>query len=257
MKIGSEEWRTVIREGGSHLGLNISDEAARMFGRYGEELLLWNRKINLTAITDPFEIAVKHFIDSAAALPYLSDLSDLYDLYGESALSVESAGTNYRLLDIGSGPGFPGIVLKILEPGLRVTLIDSVRKKVSFMNHIIRLLGLTHIKAVHIRAQDLARRPDAAGGFDGVISRALADLDHFVALAWPFAGEGGRIIAMRGETTRADIGAARTAARTVAGISAAESDARPGLFERFEYRLPYLDAARTVVIHSASNSDME
>ncbi|MCK5554534.1 MAG: 16S rRNA (guanine(527)-N(7))-methyltransferase RsmG, partial [Deltaproteobacteria bacterium] len=118
----------VLVEGAKVLGIDLSTERLGAFDFLMEELLRWNRKMNLTAISDPFEIVVKHFLDSLTLSPHLS--------FGSS------------LLDMGSGAGFPCIVLKISDPSLRVTSIDSSRKKLSFQRHVIRQLGLEGIDAV-------------------------------------------------------------------------------------------------------------
>lgn len=225
MRIGSAKWKGIIQEGGADLGVAIPFEAADRFAVYGEELIRWNRRINLTAITDPLAVAVKHFLDSTAAAPYIPP--------------------NARLLDIGAGPGFPGLVLKIIRPDLFVTLLDSVRKKVSFQQQVIRLLGLSDIQARHGRAEEMAVTD--ADGFDVVICRALGDLGRFYRLSRPFLAAGGRCIAMKGRREEVE-----------AEIADLASDPGGGTgWQRIPYTLPYLEAPRTLTIHSASNSGRE
>lgn len=142
------------------------------------ELLRWNQKVNLTSITDPAEAREKHLLDSLSLLPLLQ---------GEE-----------RLLDIGSGGGFPCIPLKLAAPGLQVVSVDAVQKKIAFQRHVARLLGLQGFAAEHLRVEQLPSHPLGKGGFDLVVSRAFAALEQFAALALPCLAPGGRIIAMKG-----------------------------------------------------------
>lgn len=224
MRIGSPEWRRRIQAGGIALGVSIAPERAGQFGLYGEELIRWNRRVNLTAITDPLEVAVKHFLDSAAAAPHIPP--------------------HARLLDIGAGAGFPGLALKILRPDLDVVLIDSVRKKVSFQQHVIRTLGLAGVSAVHLRAEDMA--PSDENRFDAVICRAVTDLSRFFELARPLLAPDGACIAMKGRLEEVELEMAECRSAHGPGIR----------WRTVPYRLPYLDAPRTLAIHSASKSAM-
>ena len=162
------------------IDFSISQEEISRFDIYLRELKAWNEKFNLTAIKEDREIVIKHFLDSLTPLRLIKPGS--------------------ILLDIGSGAGFPGIPLKIVEPSLNITLIDSVNKKVTFMKHIIEELGLSGIEAIHTRAEDLAKT--RKGGFDVVISRALAGLPDFIKIGEPFLKPEGILIAMKG--SRAD-----------------------------------------------------
>ncbi|MFZ2632131.1 MAG: 16S rRNA (guanine(527)-N(7))-methyltransferase RsmG [Desulfosalsimonadaceae bacterium] len=157
---------------------------------YVAELLAWNEKTNLTAITDPAEVAEKHILDSL--------------IPGKFIQSVLSGG-KISLLDIGSGGGFPGIPLKIFMSHLRVTMVDSVRKKVNFLKYVIRTLQLEGIDAIHARVEDLAGQREFAGNFDVVISRAFTALDRFVMLAVPFIKPDGIIIAMKGKEVQKEL----------------------------------------------------
>lgn len=189
MKIGSPEWEKVIRESVPR-GTHIDDEMMGRFFEYTFELLRWNHTTNLTAITDPLDIAVKHLADS------ISPASDI--------------GKRGVVLDIGSGGGFPGIPLKIANPGLTVTLIDASRKKVSFMRHVIRHLNLTGITALHARAEELAKQDTYLKFFEVVISRALSDLTKYLALALPLVSKPGTIIAMKGRLDGNEVSSARS-----------------------------------------------
>lgn len=167
---------TTLSEYAEASGFSLSREQLFLFQTYLRELKAWNERFNLTAIKDDRDILIKHFIDSMTPIGLIRPGS--------------------ALLDIGSGAGFPGIPLKVMEPSLKVTLLDSVNKKVTFMRHVIAELGLADIEAVHSRAEELAKT--RRGGFDVVISRALTNLADFIKLGEPFLKPDGILIAMKG-----------------------------------------------------------
>lgn len=167
----------MLREGASGFGVSLSPWDTGKFVRYLEILKAWNTHINLTALKDDDEIAVSHFLDSLSAARFVNGAE--------------------RLLDIGSGAGFPGIPLKIAMPELEVTLIESAHKKTVFMNEVIRELGLTGIRAVWGRAEDGANGIPR-GSFPCVISRAVSGVKEVLALSEPYLSPGGSIILMRG-----------------------------------------------------------
>lgn len=165
-----------------------------MFEKYLQLLLKWNKTYNLTAITDPAEIKIKHFEDSLAPIPFLP-------------CHAEASAKAGRLLDIGTGAGFPGIPLKIARPDLHIVLLDAQRKKIAFCQAVIRELGLTEIEAYQGRAEDL-KRVEKWGKFDVVISRATFSLQDFLKMALPFSKPSGLAIAMKSrnwEKERADV----------------------------------------------------
>ena len=189
MDIASEKWRTLITQGAAAFGLTVNPPQALQFSRHARMLAQWNRKINLTAITDPVQVAVKHYLDAIAPLNH-----------------IPGSG---RLLDIGTGGGFPGIPLKIMRPDQPMTLIDSVRKKITFVKSAIRELGLEHIEALHTRAEQLGCDATYAAKFNVIVCRALADLQAVVRLARPLLAAKGCIVIYQGPTTdpqdRADL----------------------------------------------------
>jgi len=180
------ENQKLLIEGAKVFGVHLDEEAVKRFDIYLKQLIKWNQKINLTAIRSEEGIVLRHFLDSLSVKPYLS---------GQSCV-----------LDIGSGAGFPGIPLKIAQPSLRMTLIDSVRKKVDFQRHVIRMLGLRGTETIHGRAQDRETVQNLGGRFDITLSRAFSDLRAFLVLSLPFLKEGGTAIAMKGETDDAERG---------------------------------------------------
>jgi len=169
------------------------------FLRYRQELLDWNTRINLTAITDPEEILLKHYLDSLSLL-----------------IAYDRPGT--RLLDIGSGAGFPGLVLKIVRPDWQVTLLEATGKKVAFLRHMIELLQLTGIKAVHGRAEDLAHQAEYRTSFDVVTARAVASLPTLLEYAAPFCCVGGQIILPKKGELLEELAQGERAARQVGGV---------------------------------------
>ena len=169
----------LLIEGARTLGIHLDEKTVEAFDLFLRELLKWNQKINLTAIRTEKEIITKHFLDSLSVCPYLPQ--------------------SISILDIGSGAGFPGIPLKMVDPTSEVTLIDSVRKKVDFERHMIRTLGLKGIEAIHDRIDDEKIVQRFENRFDYVVSRAFSDLSTFLILSYPFLKEGGIALAMKGE----------------------------------------------------------
>jgi len=179
------ENKNLLVEGTKTFGIHLDKKTVEVFDLYLKELLKWNQKINLTAIRSEKGIVLKHFLDSLSAYPYLPIPSSI--------------------LDIGSGAGFPGIPLKIVEPSFEITLIDSVRKKVDFQRHIIRLLGLKGIEPIHGRIQDKEILQILGGQFDVVISRAFSDLQTLLLLSFSFLKKGGKVLAMKGDVSQEEI----------------------------------------------------
>lgn len=150
------------------------------FDRYGDILLKWNSVMNLTAVTDEKEIVIKHYVDSLTVLPYID----------------RSGAKNFA--DIGTGAGFPGIPVKIMRPDLHVLLLDSLAKRVNFLNEVISELGLKGIRAVHMRAEDAGRDPKFREKFDCAAARAVAPMNILLEYCMPFVRKDGLFIAMKG-----------------------------------------------------------
>ena len=222
MKIDSDEWRRTVVEGSRLLGVSVAPDQASALGRHAQELLKWNRVTNLTAITEPMEMAVKHYVDAAAAAPWIDRAA--------------------RVLDAGSGAGFPGIPLKILRPDIRVTLVDSVRKKVAFLKYVIRTLSLEDIEAVPGRLEDLGRLSAYNCRFDVVICRAFSSLEGFISLTTSFLGPGGYLLAMKGPKAVNDLDHA-----CVDDYGFITLDDRRFLMRRYRYRLPFLESRRSLI----------
>lgn len=226
MQIGSKKWRNLIYEGAKDFDIHVDKRKIEKFAIHALELMKWNQKVNITAITDPFEVAVKHIMDSIVPMKVIP--------------------SNASLLDIGSGGGFPGIPLKICVPSLSVTLIDASRKKVSFLKHIIRMLELKNIDALHIRTEEFVNKQDIAKTFNIVISRAFSSMTTFVLTALPFLKKEGVIIAMQGKVSGDDIQLLRASVNQSHAILMGENT------EAFEisvkkYSLPFIESDRSMV----------
>jgi 16S rRNA (guanine527-N7)-methyltransferase len=206
-----------LQQGCQALGVGVSEDVPAKLLRLMNELLKWNAKVNLTAITEPEEVLEKHFLDSLAVLP-----------------EVEGAAS---LLDLGAGAGFPGIPLKLARPALNVTLVDAVGKKVGFLKAAIATLGLKEARGLHARAEG---NPEDEGipRAELLIARAFMDLPDWLNLAPAYLLPGGRVVAMLGKAQPDEELHARAAERKLRLISARQ------------YRLPFSGAARQVAVFS-------
>ena len=170
----------LLTNGCAQMGLNLNEVQVSQFEKYLSLLLEWNEKFNLTAITNPQEIIIEHFLDSLSVL--------------QSGVVQKSA----HLLDIGSGAGFPGLPLKIMIPGIRLTLVDAVQKKTLFLEEVIRQLELSQSEAIHARAEDLGRMQSHREVYDIVVSRAVAELRVLLEYCLPFVKTGGYLVLHKG-----------------------------------------------------------
>jgi len=220
MRIDSDQWQRTVIEGASALGLKVTNDQARAMGDHARLLLDWNRTTNLTAITEPMAVAIKHDVDSLAAVCWIGDA--------------------VRILDAGSGGGFPGIPLKILRPDLSITLVDSVRKKVSFLKHAIRTIGLEGIEAVHGRLEALGESPGYRGAFDMVVCRAFSSLETFAERTAGFLAPGGSLLALKGPQTDHPL-------ETAGNGSAIRLGGRSFTIHVHRYQLPVLNLQRRAV----------
>jgi len=212
-----EEWDKIIRQGVGAFDIILTEQQIRLFYQHAEELMHWTRKVNLTAIKDPREIAIKHFVDSLGPSNFLIPMK--------------------TVLDVGSGGGFPGLPLKVLHPYIDLTLVDAVRKKTSFIQHVIRRLKLKGAKAIHTRVEDL-RQQKAFIPFDTIICRAFSDLAFIIFNALPLLSPGGKIVVWKGRMPENEIKELQTCF-PVETLSL-EMTIEP-------YRLPVYDAERTIV----------
>lgn len=176
----NNELKELFIGGIKEYGIQLDTMQLELFFKYKELLLEWNKKINLTAIEDDRDIIIKHFIDSLSIVPYLKDCKSL--------------------IDIGTGAGFPGIPVKIIQEDIDVVLLDSLEKRVSFLNTIISEMKLADIKAIHARAEDFGKESKNREYFDVATARAVANLPVLLEYSMPFVKIGGIFIAMKGSS---------------------------------------------------------
>ncbi len=183
----------------AQLGIELTPGQIKAFDVYAAELSAWNQRFNLTAITDPDEVRIKHFLDSLTCL---------------LAMGRSPAG---RIVDIGTGAGFPGLPLKILCPRLSLTLIESVEKKADFCHHMVDVLGLSRVEVLHARAETVAHLPAHRASYDWAVARAVAALPVLLEYLLPFLRVGGAAVAQKGDTAPAEVASADEALQLLGG----------------------------------------
>lgn len=208
--------RQILIEGAKSFNLTLTDQIVDKFFQYKQQVIEWNEKINLTAITQEEDFILKHFLDSISVLKF-----------------VNNSGS---LLDIGTGAGFPGIPIKLIFDKINITLMDSLEKRVKFLKHTISLLDLKGIDAIHGRAEDLGQRLEYREKFDICIARAVASLPVLMEYSLPFIKIGGTFIAMKAET-KGEIENSQKALQLLGGKIETIS----------EFILPMSDHKRTII----------
>jgi len=210
-------------------GVEPTPELADRLEIYARLLVEWNQKMNLTAITDPVGIAVKHFADSLTVAPLLP------------------AGA-FRLIDVGTGAGFPGVPLALLRPDCRLTLLDSLNKRLVFLEEVCRQLDLP-VTLVHARAEEGGRRPDLREQYDVAVARAVAAMPVLCEYCLPFVRVGGRFLALKGPDADRERAEASRGIGVLGGKVAAVTafslpkEPIPGI-EPMERRLLHIDKVR-------------
>jgi len=206
------------------LGITLGAKEVSQFTTYYNELLKWNEKINLVSVKSELDIPMKHFIDSLTLLPFIKNKKG-------------------RFLDIGSGAGFPGVPLKIVLNSLKVSLLESSRKKSSFLKHIIRSLKLTDIFVITSRAEGLMENKSYRGCFDTVTSRATFKLPEYLQMGAFFLSESGILIAMKGKKADEEVTEAAGMSQTL-GLKYILSQ---------EITLPFTGDFRRIIIYEKSS----
>ena len=219
--ISFEEFAELFAKG----GMDVSEEQYLRLKKYAELLVDWNEKINLTAITDPQAIAEKHFYDSVYP----------FTLCGEKFSS---------LIDVGTGAGFPSLPLLICRGGFELTMLDSLNKRVNFLNEVTAALGLD-AETVHGRAEEFGRKPDFREQFDAASARAVANLTVLTEYCLPFVKVGGAFFALKGKDGEAELNDAKSAIKALGGEVA---DVK-------KYALPSGDVRVLIVIRKAKATD--
>ena len=212
--------RELLKKGLEELGLDSGEKRLEQFARYSALLTDWNKKINLTAITDPRDVSVKHFLDSILLLK-ASDIP-----------------IGARVIDVGTGAGFPGIPVKIMREDISLTLLDSLQKRVNFLNEVTGALRLTETEAVHGRAEEFGTKPSYRETYDAAFSRAVADLEILSEYCLPFVKKGGIFVALKSSRSQEELERAKPMIGNLGGV----------VREVKELDLPQSDMKRLFVI---------
>ena len=196
----------------------INNNQLEMLYKYMQLLLKWNEKINLTAITDENEIILKHFVDSLTVLKYINE--------------------NDKIIDVGTGAGFPGIPIAIMMPNVKITLLDSLNKRINFLNEVIKELDLKNVETIHSRSEDCGKDILYREEFDISIARAVANLSTLSEYLLPFVKIGGKMICMKGSEIEEELKNAQYAIKVLGGK----------IISRDEFTLPDSDIKRNIII---------
>ena len=214
----------IITNYAKQIDIELSEKQKEMFYDYMNLLLEWNESINLTSITEPNEVILKHFIDSITISKYIKEGS--------------------YVADIGTGAGFPGIPLKIIREDINIVLVDSLNKRIHFLNEVIYKLDLKNIQAIHARAEDFAHDKKFREQFDIVTSRAVANMSTLSEYLLPLIKEKGKCLCMKGPDIEEEIDSAKNAISILGGT----------ITNVHKFNLPNSDIGRTVVDIEKSNS---
>lgn len=190
---------SLIQDAKTLFNVHLTARQVMALINFEKELMEWNQKFNLTAIRDVESIRTKHFLDSY------------------SCVLAWKANPPYRLIDVGTGAGFPGIPLKIIYPTMHVTLVESVGKKAMFCQHIVKTLGLENIEVIQARAEDLGQKPAHRESYDWAVARAVANLNILSEYLLPLVKLGGTMLAQKGETGPAEAQSAEKAMKILGG----------------------------------------
>lgn len=195
--MNKEEFCELMKGQGKKINIKFKEEQLEKFYKYMNILLEWNENINLTAIIEPKEIILKHFIDSLTILKYLKDKNSM--------------------IDIGTGAGFPGIPIKIMREDVNITLVDSLNKRIKFLNYVISELNLINIEAIHSRIEDCGQNVKYREKFDIVTSRAVANLSTLAEYMIPMARINGQIVCMKGAECETELEQSQKAIKVLGG----------------------------------------
>lgn len=188
--------------GTRELGVTLANSHLAAFETCYRELVDWNQRFNLTAITDREGVLVRHFLDSLSCL---------------RALPRAELEGGARVVDVGTGAGFPGLALKIVCPGMRLTLLEATRKKATFLEHMVRVLGMEEVVVIHGRAEELGRDPAHRECYNWALARAVAEMPTLSEYLLPLVKVGGAALAQKGEGAAAEVHGAEAAITTLGG----------------------------------------
>ncbi len=210
--------KNLIQNGAEQLNIQLDDRQAEQLVRYAKMLVLRNEKVNLTAITDDEGIAIKHFLDSLTALC--------------------TNRVHGRVIDVGTGAGFPGLVLKIAKPEVDLTLLDSLNKRLTFLKDVCGELNIDGVEFVHARAEDGGRDRKYRGMFDTAVSRAVANLTVLSEWCLPFLKQGGYFLALKGPLAEKELKDARRAIKILGGE----------VEDVYEAEIPFTDLKHRIIV---------
>lgn len=210
----------ILKLGGKEIGLDIDEKMIDRFYKFKDLLIEWNKKINLTGITDENEIMIKHFLDSLTCII-------------TGAIRKDS-----KIIDVGTGAGFPGIPLKIYYENLNVTLLDSLNKRIKYLQTVCEELELDQVEFLHGRAEDYANQEDYREKYDIAVARAVADLSILSEYCLPYVKVNGYFIALKGPKAYEEVKKAKQAVNLLGGE----------IMETLDVKLPFGDNQHTLVI---------
>ena len=221
----------LLREGARALGLCLTPEHVRAFQVYYHELSIWNRRFNLTTVTQYEDVQLKHFLDSLTCLLALPIAGAAREALPD-VVPLSTAETPLLCMDVGTGAGFPGLPLKIMRPALQMTLLDSSRKKIAFLEHLVQCLELKGVELLWARAEEAGQEGHHRERYDVVLARAVSDLAVLAEYCLPLCRKGGWFIAQKGAQVEDEIKGAEAAVQMLGGeLREVKAVTLPGLQE--------------------------
>jgi len=213
-----ENFEKIFLELANKININLTEEQIDKFYKYMKLLLEWNEKINLTAITDENEILLKHFVDSLTVLKYIKE--------------------DDKIIDVGTGAGFPGIPMAIMMPNTKITLLDSLNKRINFLNEVIKELNLKNVETIHSRSEDCGKDILYREKYDISIARAVANLSTLSEYLLPFVKIDGKMICMKGSEVEEELNNSKYAIKELGGEISLQD----------EFCLPDTDIKRNIIV---------